>query len=125
MRPYSERRNPARLLLRRLGVVGLLCLVAAALWGVWGVRGKERDSAALRAEAEMARDELLQRQARLEAELAQLATDRGLEEQLRRQYGLAAEGESLIVIVDPATATPLRPRSSPVREWIERTFSWW
>jgi cell division protein FtsB len=96
----NQRRGAAWLLLRRLGLLVLLVLVIIAADAVWGVYKKEGESQILREHAESQREDLLKRRSQLEAEIADLKSDRGLEEALREQYSLAVEGERLIVIVD-------------------------
>ncbi len=124
MRSYEQRRNPARLFLRRLGLLALIALAAALLGGVWNVYHKERESAGLRAQAERERADLLEREARLKDDIAELKTDRGLEEALREQYALAEKGEHLIVIVEP-TAPPPTEATSTFKTWFEKLFFWW
>ena len=120
----NQRQTAVRIFLRRIRLLGLLILAGSAASGVWGVYLKERESAALRAQAERQRQDLLTRQEKLEADIVVLKTDQGVEETLRKQYALAGEGEKLIIIVDPprpATTTA----SSTVGEWLRRTFWWW
>ena len=124
MTTLRQQRDPGRLLLRRIGLLGLLIAVAFAASGVWGVYQKERDSAILRAQAEGEYAELSDRETRLREELTRLKTDRGMEEALRGQYALAEEGEGLIVIVEPPTPPPLHATSS-VMDWFKNAFSWW
>ena len=123
MRSFEQRRDPARLFLRRLGILALVLLLAVAVSGVWGVYKKERDSYALRilSEAELA--DLAQRKMRLESDLERLRTDRGVEEELREQYALAGAGERLIIIVDPSSTSPLQ--AAPAKKgWLARLFGW-
>src|SRR3989344_5904824 len=119
-----SKRGPVRLLLRRLGLFTLAGFVFFAASGVWGVYQKERESGALRAQAENELAGLLEREARLKGDIARLETDRGMEEALRDQYALAGEGEGLIIIVEPPAAEPVHATSS-VREWFENVFNWW
>lgn len=124
MRSYEQRRNPARLFLRRLGLLALIALAALALGGVWNVYHKERESAGLRVQAESERADLLEREVRLKDDIAELKTDRGLEEALREQYALAERGEHLIVIVEP-TASASVEATSTFKTWFEKLFFWW
>src|SRR3989338_8600795 len=96
----QQRNNATKLFLRRLGLLGLLLLVTVGAFGVWGVYQKEQESAALRAQAEGDRADLVERQAQLGSDITKLKTDRGMEEALREQYALAEKGEGLIIIVD-------------------------
>lgn len=118
----NQRQTAARLFLRRLGLLALFALVVFAASGVWGVYQKERESGERRAEAETERADLEKRQNQLSTDIERLRTDRGLEETLRQQYGLAERGEQLIVIVDAAAATTGETSSS--RNWFQKLF-WW
>lgn len=121
---WGQRRNPLKLFGKRLALLLLLALVALAASGVWGVYKKERESRALRMEAEAQLADLAGRKAQLEADIAKLKTPRGMEEALREQYRLAKSGEGLIVIVDPPTPVPIEATST-VMEWFNKTFTWW
>lgn len=117
----NQRQAAARLFLRRLGLLALVALVLLAVPGVWGVFQKERESAERRAEAETERADLERRQKQLSADIEQLESDRGIEEMLREQYGLAERGEGLIVIVERPISAPTRATST-LREWFWKTF---
>src|SRR3989344_232442 len=114
MRGLGHKRDPARLFLKRISLAALLFVVAVAVSGVWGVYKKERESSVLRAQAENERADLLDREMRLEEDIAKLQTDRGMEEALREQYALAQRGEGLIIIVDPPVSVPVHATSSAV-----------
>ena len=125
MRGFRHKRDPARLFLKRISLAALLFAVALAASGVWDVYQKERESAALRRQAENERADLLDREMRLKEDIAKLQTDRGMEEALREQYALAEGGEGLIIIVEPPAPLPIQATSSTVIEWLQRAFPWW
>lgn len=105
-------------------LVGFFVLVVAAGSGVWNAYHKQKESAALRAQAEAQLSDLTKRQAQLNSDIAKLETDRGKEEVLRDQYALAAKGEGLIVIVSPTT-TETQATSSAFAQWLHNAFPWW
>ncbi|MBI5457935.1 hypothetical protein HY971_04400 [Candidatus Kaiserbacteria bacterium] len=119
-----SRNDPVRLFGRRLLLLALLGVIVVAALGAWNAYGKERESRALREQAEMQLSDLSKRQAQLESDIANLETDRGKEQVLREQYALAARGEGLIVIVDAPKATPTQATSS-VLEWLRKALPWW
>ena len=124
MAVLRPRNDPVRLFGRRLILLALFVLIVFSVAGVWSAYKKERESRALRQEAEMQFRDLSQRQEQLDADIASLETDRGKEQVLREQYALAARGEGLIVIVDTPPVAPTRATSSLV-DWLKKTFTWW
>lgn len=124
MAAFEQRReakqDPMRLLWRRVGAVLLLLLTVALFRGVWGVYQKEKESNALRIEAQSQLSDLERREGELRMDIAELKTDRGIEEELRERYNLAREGEGVVVLVEPPQAPP-EPRPSrlqKVKEWF-------
>lgn len=119
----KHKRDPARLLMKRLFLVILAGVVVFASTSVWNVYTKERESRALRTQAEMERDEIFSRELELKKDIEWLSTNRGKEEALREQYALAAEGENLIIIFDPR-AEKEKQATSTVQLWLEKLFFW-
>ncbi|MEY4747033.1 MAG: hypothetical protein RLZZ416_82 [Candidatus Parcubacteria bacterium] len=122
---FRQKKVPLKLLGRRVRLGVLFALVVIIAPGVWSAYQKERESAAQRTEAERELADLSARQSKLDTDMAILKTSRGKEEALREQYALAAEGEGLIVIVDPATPTPVAATSSAFAQWVHKVFPWW
>lgn len=120
----SRGSSAGRLFLRRLGIVGLVVLTSVAVWSVWGMYQKMKESAVLRSQAEMMRADLSARYNRLQVDIANLQTGRGIEELLRQQYALAARGEGLITIIEPASP-PLVEATTTLFQKIKRVFWWW
>jgi cell division protein FtsB len=125
MAVLRQRNEPVRLLGRRLLLLALGVLIVVALFGVWNVYQKDRESEALKKQAQVQLSDLAGREAQLNADIATLQTDRGKEAALRQEYALAAKGEGLIVIVDPASGTPIEATSSAFVQWLHKTFPWW
>ena len=118
------RNDTVRLFGRRLVLLALTGLIIVGIGGAWSAFEKERESRMLRVQAETQLGDLSKRQTQLDADIANLETDRGKEQVLREQYALAAKGEGLIVIVDAPQAVPTQA-ASPVLEWLHKAFSWW
>ncbi|HEX5774487.1 MAG TPA: septum formation initiator family protein [Candidatus Paceibacterota bacterium] len=96
------RRRAARTRLKEYAIAGLLALaIVWLLWLVWGIARKEEIArqAVKETAAELAA--LEERQMTLEANLAELSTDRGEEATVRQTYGVARPGEEVIIVVPP------------------------
>ena len=119
---FEQRRDPTRLMWRRLWTIVLLIIVAIAARGVWGVYKKAQESHQLRVEAEAKLSDLKQREAELQSDISVLRTDRGVEEELRERYDLAKDHEGVVVIVDPP-APPPEPRPTTFQKF-KGWFSW-
>lgn len=118
------RNDPVRLFGRRLLLLTLFVLVVAAMTGAWNAYRKERESSALRTQAEAQLADLSKRQGALNADIAMLQTERGKEAVLRSQYALAGRGEEVVVIVN-ATNTQVHATSSAFAGWLHKVFPWW
>lgn len=119
---FEQRRDPTRLMWRRLLAAGLLILLAIGVRGVWGVYHKAQESRELRIEAEATLHDLQAREAELRSDISMLRTERGVEEELRERYDLAKDNEGVVVIVEPpAPPSELAPTTlQRFRGW----FSW-
>lgn len=124
MARFRDRYDPLKLFFKRVGTLGLLIVVVLAGLGVWKIYTKERESRALRQEAEVERAHLEEQAALLEEKTAQLKTERGKEELLRDQYDVGREGEELIVIVEPPTPEVAVPEPSFLDK-VKRFFFFW
>lgn len=124
MRTFEKREDPIRLMRRRLVILVLLALVFVGVRGVWGVYQKEKDSRALRDEAESQLAGLKARESDLRRDMAALKSQRGIEEVLREEYELAKEGEGVIVIVE-STTPPLPPPQPTSLQKFENLLRWW
>ncbi len=65
---------------------------------------------------------LKERKATLQARIDTLSSDRGLEEELRRRYGVAKDGEGVIeVVAEVPQAPPATPEKGFIG-WLKRVF---
>lgn len=118
-----HKRDPVRLMWRRLLILIFFALLVVLARGVWGVYEKERDSRALREEAEIELRDLRMRGAELHSDISSLSTERGMEEALRRRFDLGKENEGVVVIVEPPASPP--PPEPTSFERVKRWFVWW
>src|SRR4051812_1928105 len=93
--------DPLRLMWRRLLIALLSIVVISVMWGVWDIYRKNSEAGRLRSEAEARLKDVQTQEAKLQSDYKKLSTSRGMEEALREQYAVAAEGESMVVIVEP------------------------
>lgn len=124
MARFRDRYDPLRLFFKRVGTLALLILVVFVGLGVWKVFSKERESRALRVEAEIQEARLKEQADQLEAKTAQLKTDRGKEALLRDQYDVGRSGEGLIVIVEPPAPEPIAPEPTFLDK-VRKFFFFW
>ncbi|MFZ2886793.1 MAG: septum formation initiator family protein [Minisyncoccia bacterium] len=122
MATFQQRRDPMRLMWRRVGALIMLVIIAIAARGVWGVYQKSHEAAVLRQEAEVKLAELETREAQLRADIANLKSERGVEAELRERYDLAAEGESVVVILEDPTPPPTQQPSR--YDSFKNLFKW-
>ena len=117
-----HKRDPVRLMWRRLFILIFFALLVVMARGVWGVYEKERESRALRQTAERELQDLRVREAELRSDISSLSTERGMEQVLRERFDLGKGEEGVVVIVDaPEPEAPERPtRLERARGWF-----WW
>ena len=117
MRDFNKRRTPwqslLRFALRFTGLIALALLVLVMVRATWGMYQKFSEAAG---QSEMAQQNLaaLQAQtAQIGAEVTALSTARGVEGQLRQEYGVAKPGEGEIDIVrdTPTSSVSAAPES--------------
>lgn len=89
-----------KIILSRVGVLVLIVLIFVLIRAVWNVYTKERETRERLSEVRAEHAELSEREAFLETEIERLSTESGVEDEIRRQYGLAREGERVFVITD-------------------------
>ena len=102
-------------------LLGILVLFFA--WGVVGFMGKMQTTRENRKIAENKVAELQSEKVRLASEIAKLQTDSGMEESVREKFGLAKEGEGLIIVVEDKnpSETPNEGKSN----WFILFFTKW
>lgn len=124
MARFRDRYDPLKLFFKRVGTLILIMVVVFAGLGVWRIYEKERESRALRQEAEGELAHLQKQAALLERKTTQLKTDRGKETLLRDQYEVGRQGEGLIVIVEPPTPE-IPPPEPTFLDKVRKFFFFW
>ena len=81
-------------------LLGLSLLVLFFAWGMVGFVGKMIETRKNRQRVENKVAELEKEKEKLNSDIAQLKTEEGTEASIREKFGLAKEGEEMIVIVE-------------------------
>jgi cell division protein FtsB len=116
MREFQERRMTRRITQSRFVGVAIFIVLAFLFKGTYSVYLKYRESTTRRAVAERQLKELEDRKALLSENIEKLATDKGVDEEIRRQLNMAKEGEEVALIVD---------RAGSAKEPVEKGEHWW
>jgi len=103
-----------------LGLLGVVVLIFAS--GVIGFMGKMRTTIENRKVAENKLAQLETEKDRLSSEVAKLKSQDGIEESIREKFGLAKEGEGMIMIVDDKN--PTKPPEKPKEGFLSSLFFW-
>lgn len=91
-------------------VVVMLCISVFERYGV------ERDMSARRAASETELERLQARKLQLEDRVDYLEGERGIEEEIRKNFDVAREGEQVIIMVGDAPTAPIAEIDSAVKE---------
>ena len=85
--------------LRGLAILLFVALIFS-LNAALGSYSKYKETKTNKIQAQMQLEKLREREENIQKEIARLKTDRGVEEEIRGQFGLARAGEGVIVIVE-------------------------
>jgi cell division protein FtsB len=99
--PKYQKSSSFRRFLESWPVLGILAMLVFFIgWGVLGLLKGLEDTSKYKSIAERKVQELEERKLRLTADISNLETDAGKEKIFRENYGLAKEGEGVVVVVD-------------------------
>lgn len=107
MARFGKKKNLTEYLYTKPAVFVLLLVTVFLSTAVYQRFLIERKTASLQAEMEIQRQELLERKALLEEKVEYLSGDRGIEEEIRKHFDVAKEGEQVVILVgneQPAAA---------------------
>lgn len=94
-----------------IAILGILILLVAR--GTYGIYQKEKDTTAQRDMIQQQLATLEAREGVISGDVAALQTNAGLEKALRQKFGVAASGESVVVIVNASTTTATSTPPTP------------
>ena len=113
-------RRTTRSRLREYVVAAVLALVIVWLLSlIWSIARKEEIARSTVQETRAELAQIKEREATLEANLAELATERGREACLRQTFGVAKPGEEVIIVVPEKEIPP-----PPSVHWWQRVLHW-
>ena len=122
MRSFQEKKR-WRNLAQSWPALALLCVLALFFaWSVFGFWGKMEGTKKNRQLAEEKVAELEDKKARLSADIEKLSTEEGIEENIREKFGLAREGEGVIIIADDEKEAKEEAKSGGFFNWLKNLF---
>jgi len=99
MKSFQRKKSWRTILQSRVVLAVLIVLLIFCIWNMTGFLGRAKLAWDNRKIAEDRLNELEQKEKRLSSDLAKLKTESGVEETIRTKFGLAKEGEGVIVVV--------------------------
>ena len=100
MKGFQHKRGWSDILHSKPVLVFLACLLLIFAWGIFGFMGKMRETIENKNIAESKLTQLQKEKEQLSSDIAKLKTNEGVEASIRDKFGLAKEGEGVIIIVD-------------------------
>lgn len=106
MLDFQQKRKMRSLAYHKVTVVILGLLALLVLRSVWVVYNKQKESQELLIIAENKVKELEARDSVLKAKIANIKSERGLEEEIRAKFNVAKVGENVVIMTEePSTTT--------------------
>jgi cell division protein FtsB len=102
-------------------LVLLLALLFILFRGTLGIWEKERESASRVEDLTGKMAEVTMRTQELESSLTRLSTDEGIRDEIREKFDVSAEGEYMVVIVDPRAETATS--TEEIQAWYRRLWN--
>lgn len=119
MAMFREKKKIHQIVYSRPTLVLLAVLLVVALNSTWKIYEKASLAREQKNRLEKELEDLKARESELREKLAELKTERGLEEEIRTRFSVAKNGESVVVIVDPSSGegTSTRDESGVAGLW--------
>ena len=100
MKRFQEKNKFRKIMQSKPALILLGLVIIFFTWNVIGLMNRMQDTAKNRQIEEEKIAELIERQNKLSTDIANLKTEKGLEENIREKFGLAKEGEEMIIVVE-------------------------
>ncbi len=117
MRDFQGRRRVRRFIYSKVTIVALLLLVLFMSKAVWGVYAKNHLAGAGKKQAEGSLTELEGQKSELQKKVVWLRTDRGQEEEIRKNYSVLKPGEKVITIVEGESTSSVKINNKSNGGW--------
>ena len=100
MKNFQKNKEIKDFLQSKVFLIFLTITLFIFIWNIIGVIGKLRETSKNKKIAEDKITELTKEKERLNSDIQKLSTQKGVEESIRDKFGLAKQGEGVIIIVD-------------------------
>jgi cell division protein FtsB len=100
MIPFQERKKIRKIIYSKATLIALAILLIFIADGAWNIYQKATIARGERERAAKELSDLRTRSAELQASLARLQSERGVEEDVRQKFTVARPGEDVVVVVD-------------------------
>lgn len=119
MRELQGRRRARRLFYSKTTIFVLLVILVILARSAWGMYEKNQLASYHREKSEEELLELKNRVENLSANVSRLKTDRGVEEEIRKNFSVSKDGEYVITVIDPANLNDetAKENNQPNRFW--------
>jgi cell division protein FtsB len=104
MKNFQEKNKFRQIVQSKVALMFLTALILFFAYNVFNLVNKMKDTIKNRKIAENKIEELQKQKTELLENIDKLKTDKGVEENIRDKFGLAKEGEGMIVVVDEKKA---------------------
>lgn len=124
MRSFQKNGKLKHVMQSKLFLIFLGIVILVFVFSVFSFWGKMEETSKNRKIAEDKITELEKSKEKLNSDIANLKTEKGVEENIRNKFGLAKEGENMILIVDDkgSSEVPKNTNSGGFFSWLKSLF---
>ena len=123
MLPFQERKKFRKILYSKASIFVLFVILVFTVRGAWKVHQKAEIARTERDDSARMLADLQDRNITLEASLARLKSDRGIEDEVRQKYAVARPGEEVVVVVDESGKKGKNGNEAPQKSFWQRFVS--
>ncbi len=112
MRSFQQKGKLKNIVQSKVFLIFLGIVILAFIYSMFGFVSKMEETGRNKKIVEDKVAELQKSKEKLSSDITSLQTQKGVEEDIREKFGLAKEGESMIMITDDNTSTPTKSENS-------------